>query len=94
MRCYPIELKAERETVHSLLAGWVQMAVLATFILICIAAVLFLLRFLFALNSDIQTARKHPAVRIERIQRKARARSSVSAITLVYSRSRPVLHPR
>jgi hypothetical protein len=70
------------------------MSVLATFILICIAAVLFLLRFLFALNSDIQTSRKHPAVRVERIERGTRVCGSERAITVVYSRSRLFVRPR
>jgi len=70
------------------------MPVVATFFLICIAAVLFFLRFLSALNSDMQSAQKHPAVRIERIQRGARAHRPTPAITLVCSRSRRVLRPR
>jgi hypothetical protein len=46
------------------------MLIVVTFSLIGIAAVLFFLRFLSAMNSDlnsgVQSARQHPAVRVER----------------------------
>jgi hypothetical protein len=43
------------------------MLVLAMFILICFAAVLFLLRFLFALSSEIRSERKRPKARVDHI---------------------------
>jgi len=74
------------------------MLIVVTFSLIGIAAVLFFLRFLSAMNSDlnsgVQSARQHPAVRVERIPRRARVRRPAPAITLVCSRSRLVLRPR
>jgi hypothetical protein len=43
------------------------MLVLATFILVCMVAVLFLLRFFFALESEVRSARKHSQARVEHI---------------------------
>ncbi len=72
------------------------MLVLAIFFSICIAAVLFMLRFLLALDSEVRSLQTYPAARLERVstgQAGARVRESAPAITLVHSRSRMALRP-
>jgi hypothetical protein len=75
------------------------MMILAIFLSICAVAVLFLLRFLTALDSEIKSARTRPVARMERISTDRvrhgnRVRGSAPAITLVYSRSRLAVRPR
>jgi hypothetical protein len=68
------------------------MLVLAVFIPICTVAVLFLLRFLFALESEFKSARKPLAERVSRISTfrissGAGAHGSAPVLTLVHSSS-------
>jgi hypothetical protein len=68
------------------------MLVLTVFISICTVAVLFLLRFLFALESEFKSARKPLAERVSRISTfrissGAGARDSGPVLTLVHSSS-------
>jgi hypothetical protein len=63
---------------------------LAIFITICIASVLFLLRFLFALQAESKNARAHSAVVIthlaaHRAQTAKQVRDSAPVLTLVHS---------
>jgi hypothetical protein len=66
------------------------MLALATFISICVVAILFLLRFLFAIESEIRSARKSSPSCVKRlsiypIPSSAGADGSVPALTLVHS---------
>ncbi len=68
------------------------MLILATFIVICIAAVAFLLRFLFALQSEISSAPKRGAAFVDhictyRIPFVDRAYGPAPALSLVHSNS-------
>jgi hypothetical protein len=65
------------------------MLVLAAFLAICAMGVAFLLRFLFALESDLRAQGKHPA-RVERIHTcripaRSVAGSAAPALVLVHS---------
>ena len=75
------------------------MLVLAVFLSIGAAAVFFLLRFFFALESELRSARRDSTARVEtnsagRFRSATRVRDSAPAITLVNSRSRLALRPR
>jgi hypothetical protein len=68
------------------------MLVLASILSICAAAVAFLLRFLYALESDVRSHGKR-SVRLERIRThrvpsRTEVRGPVPALTLVHSNSR------
>jgi hypothetical protein len=72
------------------------MLVLATFLTICIVAVLLLLRFLIALDAEITSARNRSTVKAEsipasRTQRGSQSRNSAPVLNLVHFHSpRPV----
>jgi hypothetical protein len=76
------------------------MLVLATFMAICIVAVLFLLQFLLALDSESKLARNHSTVRVEpissyRSQQGWQVRDSTPVLTLVHSGSSgQIVYPR
>jgi hypothetical protein len=66
------------------------MLVLVTFFSIGVVAVLFLLRFLMALESEVKASRKRtPAI----LEVASRRRAASFPITLVHSRSRLALRP-
>jgi hypothetical protein len=69
------------------------MLVLATFLAISMAAVLLMLRFIFALDSEIRAAKKHSAATVhfisgERSPSASGARDSSPLLTLVDSNAR------
>lgn len=68
------------------------MLVQAVFLVICVAAVVFMLRFLLALNSEMKSERTYPLVRVEPLSRRT-AHDAVLPIRLVHSQSRLVLRP-
>jgi hypothetical protein len=68
------------------------MLALAIFVSLCIASVLFLLRFLFALHAESKLARAHPAAMASRgpaygVQARRRVRDSAPVLTMVRSDS-------
>jgi hypothetical protein len=68
------------------------MLVLAMFISICFVAVLFLLRFLFALNSEVSAEHKRSTARIDHItayqtSSGARVQGLTPVLTMVHSNS-------
>jgi hypothetical protein len=76
------------------------MVVMATFLAISMAAVLLMLRFIFALESEIKTAKRHAAATVHSISAYrnpsvAGARDSAPLLTLVDSnaRRRPIYAP-
>ena len=66
--------------------------VLATFISICIAAVLFMLRFLLALDSEAKASQRHSRAGVQSVLL-GRTANAAPAITLVRSRPRWALRP-
>ena len=71
------------------------MLVLTVFLSVCLIAVMFLLRFFFAIDSEIRSQRKRPAEEVTRAftqrtptSEEVRSAAAARAITLVYSRSR------
>jgi hypothetical protein len=68
------------------------MLVLAMFISICFVAVLFLLRFLFALNSEVSSERKRSKARVDHItayqtSSGVRVQGMIPVLTMVHSSS-------
>jgi len=68
------------------------MLVLAMFFSICFAAVLFLLRFLFAIDSEISSERKRSKEKVDhvtayQVPSGVRVYGTAPALNLVYSRS-------
>ena len=68
------------------------MLVLAAFLAICAVAVAFLLRFLYALESDVRSHGKRAArlerIRTQRVPSRTEVRGPVPALTLVHSNAR------
>lgn len=71
------------------------MLVLAMFISICLVAVLFLLRFLFALNSEVSSERKRSKARVDHItvyqtSSGTRVQDLTPVLTMVHSKQEDV----